>query len=43
MPPEQTGAGTLGLFGWDVHWLYFYVGATFAFVLLLRKPLGVVI
>jgi len=53
-PPLEGGTGlvavrvpypgrTLGLFGWDVHWLYFYVGATFAFVLLLRKPLGVVI
>lgn len=34
---------TIDVFGWDLHWLYLYLGATFAFVLLLRKPLGVVI
>lgn len=37
--PERS----LRVVGWDVHWLYLYVAAMFAFVLLLRKPLGVVI
>lgn len=34
---------TLTVAGLQLHWLVLYVGATFAFVLLLRKPLGVVI
>jgi uncharacterized membrane protein (DUF106 family) len=34
---------SLRLAGAEVHWLILYVVATFAFVLLLRKPLGVVI
>lgn len=53
-PPLDAGSGiaavrlpyperSLRVFGQDVHWLYLYLAATFAFVLLLRKPLGVVI
>lgn len=34
---------TLRVAGAEVHWLILYLAATFAFVLLLRKPLGVVI
>lgn len=34
---------SLTVVGWEVHWLIVYVAATFAFVLALRKPLGVVI
>jgi uncharacterized membrane protein (DUF106 family) len=37
--PERS----LAVAGLDAHWLVWYVVATFAFVLLLRKPLGVVI
>ncbi|HUU35920.1 MAG TPA: hypothetical protein VMW48_17765, partial [Vicinamibacterales bacterium] len=33
----------LSVFGYDLHWLVVYVAASFAFVLALRKPLGVVI
>ncbi len=33
----------LTVFGFDLHWLWLYLLATFAFVLALRKPLGVVI
>ncbi len=33
----------LSVFGVDVHWLWPYLLASFAFVLALRKPLGVVI
>ncbi|MBP7779599.1 MAG: hypothetical protein KA371_20980 [Acidobacteria bacterium] len=53
-PPLEDTAGvsairvpypdrSLAVFGAGLHWLYIYVAATFAFVLLLRKPLGVVI
>lgn len=34
---------TVSLGGWETHWLILYVVATFALVLALRKPLGVVI
>lgn len=37
--PERA----LDLFGYDVHWLIVYLAASFAFVLALRKPFGVVI
>lgn len=37
--PERT----LRVAGLEVHWLWVYLVATFAFVLMLRKPLGVVI
>lgn len=53
-PPLDTAAGVtairlpyperlLAIAGQTVHWLYVYLALTFAFVLLLRKPLGVVI
>ncbi len=53
-PPLDAAAGVtairlpyperlLPLAGQTVHWLYVYLALTFAFVLLLRKPLGVVI
>ena len=53
-PPLDAGAGVtaihlpyperlLPVAGQTVHWLYVYLALTFAFVLLLRKPLGVVI
>ena len=37
--PERT----LDVLGFSMHWLVLYLVASFAFVLLLRKPLGVVI
>jgi uncharacterized membrane protein (DUF106 family) len=37
--PERT----LDVFGLSMHWLVWYLVASFVFVLLLRKPLGVVI
>ncbi|MGE0815306.1 MAG: hypothetical protein AB7O28_13415 [Vicinamibacterales bacterium] len=37
--PERT----LAVAGFEMHWLILYVAASFVFVLLLRKPLGVVI
>jgi hypothetical protein len=37
--PERT----LDVLGFSVHWLVLYLVASFAFVLVLRKPLGVVI
>jgi uncharacterized membrane protein (DUF106 family) len=37
--PERS----LDVFGYEVHWLVVYLAASFAFVLALRKPLGVVI
>lgn len=33
----------LSVFGFELHWLVVYLAASFAFVLALRKPLGVVI
>ena len=53
-PPLEATAGVtairlpyperlLPIAGQAVHWLYVYLALTFAFVLLLRKPLGVVI
>jgi hypothetical protein len=53
-PPLDAAAGVtairlpyperlLPVAGQAVHWLYIYLALTFAFVLLLRKPLGVVI
>lgn len=53
-PPLAPGEGvasisvpyqerTLGVLGYDVHWLWIYLLAAFGFVLLLRSPLGVVI
>ena len=37
--PERS----IGVFGGSLHWLVLYLVVSFAFVLLLRKPLGVVI
>ena len=37
--PERS----LSVFGISMHWLVLYLVASFVFVLLLRKPLGVVI
>ena len=35
--PENT----VTLFGWHMHWLVFFIGACFLFVLALRRPMGV--
>ena len=35
--PENT----VTLFGWDMHWLVFFIGACFVFVFALRRPMGV--
>ena len=36
--PERS----LSVLGFELHWLVVYLAASFAFVLALRKPLGVV-
>ena len=37
----QYPDGTVSLFGWQMHWLVYFIGACFVFVLALRRPLRV--
>jgi hypothetical protein len=34
-------AGTVDVFGWQMHWLVFFLGACLVFVLALRRPMRV--
>ena len=40
---EDAEERSLSVFGIEMHWLVWYLVTSFAFVLVLRKPLGVVI
>jgi hypothetical protein len=37
----QYPGSSVTVFGWDMHWLVFFIGACFVFVLALRRPMGV--